>query len=239
MANESGIFTPKHVVDDATFNRFVESFMDGSGLDPVRRTIQQHYDCTKAPYNNDYKMCVGTLIRDAAFTCNTRQLYDAYKGKAYMMQYSFPAPLSALAVHASDLLPTFISSDTDVTALLRRLVKTLKEPSLSIAAGVLRTLSFRYRKYLASHAVWGDPNKDRVSVTPKWPLAIDNGNQVERVLEVRFGDSVLHPIFGTIKDSMNTNASCGVWNDIANSLDGTLQDDEASIPLLVVQKPEL
>ena len=123
VADETKNFTPKYVVSNATFEKFLFSFMPQEQLSGVRNAIREQYDCRSPPYNNNYNFCVSMLIRDSAFTCNTRQLYDAYQGKAYMMQYSFPqgpAKWLPAATHASDLVPTFANSNTDLFALLKK-----------------------------------------------------------------------------------------------------------------------
>ena len=204
-------------------------------LASIRAAVRQQYNCTKNPYNGDYRLCVSTLIRDSTFTCNTRQLYDAYKGKAYMMQYSFPAPYNAPALHATDLVPTFINSNTNVKALLLFLSPKLKNPS--IAAKIMAALHERYQKYLSSYAAYGNPNKGKYSGTPDWYFATDDGEQVQHVLEARY--KPLEQFFSTISDSTNTKTSCSFWTQVAKSISKIMSDEAALTEGIFVQKPEL
>jgi len=77
----NGSFIPYPIRTDPTAANFVEflmAFMPGSKLAKVRDHINATYASDRF---NDQLTRVGTLIRDVAFTCNTRQLFDAYNGK--------------------------------------------------------------------------------------------------------------------------------------------------------------
>ena len=239
MGNESGSFIPAYVVSNATFETFLDEFMPEQQLTSIRAAIRGQYNCTEFPYNGDYRLCVSTLIRDSTFTCNTRQLYDAYKGKAYMMQYSFPAPFNASALHATDLVPTFLNSDTNVTALLEFLKPNISDPH--IAATTISALHQRYQKYLGSYAAYGNPNEGKHLGTPIWSFATDDSNQVQNVLEARFNpeDILDHPFFDTINDPINTQASCNFWTDVAKNISTIISAKATLSEGLFVQKPEL
>ena len=167
------------------------------------------------------------MIRDAIFTCNTRQLFDAYSGKAYMMQYSFPAPNKSPALHASDLVPTFINSDTHVIEWLHS--QGLPWLNASAAATVLVGFRPPYQKYFASYAAFGDPNKSPDPNHINWPLAsLDAAGDVTGVLEAHYapGRHFLHPFFGTITDQQNTADSCDFWTKIANEIEAITSEDK-------------
>ena len=239
VANESGSFIPKHVVNQLSFEEFLLEFMPEEKLDRVRQAIQNQYDCTAPPYNGDFRFCVATMIRDSVFTCSTRQLYDAYKGKAYMMQFSFPGPLGPPALHAMDLIPTFINSGTDVKALLLYLTNsTIEHPEL--ATLTIKALKAKYQKYLASYAAFGNPNKAKHFGTPTWSFATDDGDQVQGVLEARLAKSILHdPFFDTIDDTINTHTSCEFWTKAAQNISKILSKPEDLGGRLFVQNLEL
>lgn len=241
VANESGTFTPQNVINTTTFNDYLNLFMPEVNLALVRAAILKQYSCESAPYHGDYRLCVSTLIRDLSFTCNTRQLYDAYPGKArYMMQYSFPAPCGTGAHHAEDLLPTFINSNTNVTDLLIRFQNVTAERAMEEAA-ILRRLQAGYQPYLASYAVTGSPNTMKKAVSPDWLPATTtpDGDKLKPVLETRL-EAAIHPFFGTVTDTINTKASCDFWTTVAQKISSLYGKGEVEEQLgqLLVQHPE-
>ncbi|KAL9110951.1 MAG: hypothetical protein Q9227_004566 [Pyrenula ochraceoflavens] len=232
VANESATFTPKYVVSAATFNQFLHAFMPEASLAPIRSAILSQYNCTSPPYNGDYRACASTLIRDSTFTCNTRQLFDAYAGKAYMMQYSFPAPTQPPAQHAQDLVPLFLHDNMNVTALLLFLNSAFTLPEAQQAAFFVQALSRNYKNYLASYAAYGDPNTKKGFDAIKWPLASatgSGGDQVGNVMEARLkpGFSSAHWYFDVNSDGINTKSSCLFWNKIAAMIEGVQRESEA------------
>src|SRR5271154_1170730 len=109
VANESGSFVPQFMRTEADFTTFINDFMPEPQLAPVRAAVETQYPAQGPPYNGDQRARAGALIRDSTFTCNTRQLYEAYKPRStglYMLQYDFLASKN-YALHGSDLLPTF------------------------------------------------------------------------------------------------------------------------------------
>ena len=77
------------MISKLTFNDFIQAFTPQHRMASVRHVIWIKYDCINALCNDGWRLCVSTLIQDSAFACNTRQLYDAYAGKVYIMQYLF------------------------------------------------------------------------------------------------------------------------------------------------------
>ena len=214
VANESGKFTPTYVVNQSTFDYFLDQFMPEPRLAPVKDLVRQQYDCSISPYNSDFQFCLRTLIRDAVFTCNTRLLFNKYYGKAYMMQYSFPAPMKSNAVHASDLIPTFINKATDIEGWLT----SLKVQNASQVAKVIKQFRSRYQRYLSSYAAFGNPNTHKYPSTLDWPHASFDGNgNVAHVLEARIKVAA-HPFFDIITDQQNTARSCNFWTKIAQNI---------------------
>ncbi len=68
VANETASFTPAYIVDQDSFNTFLNAFFPEPVLAPVRDLIAQNYDCNSSPYYGDFRMCVAQLIRDSTFT---------------------------------------------------------------------------------------------------------------------------------------------------------------------------
>jgi len=155
------------------------------------------------------------LIRDSTFTCSTRDLYNTYKGKAWMMQYDFLSRFNE-AVHAADLLPTFWNSNVNVTGLIIT-YGNIPAWIASLVAPILNKYAVAYQSYFASHAISGNPNTQRSNDTVEWPIGSDNGNQVTDVLETSFGDPKLGlPFFiaGTV-DEINSKEICDFGKEVA------------------------
>lgn len=217
----SGKFVPSWVKSDQTFKEFLSNLFPEPALANVKQEIQRQYNCT-SKYNGNYYNCTRDLIRDVAFTCNTRQLFDAYSTKAYMMQYSFPYPrVNHPAVHASDLIPTFWYPGFALAPLLQKVGHLSKVDAL-VAAFFLKALSHNYQTYIRGYAVHGDPNQGlggRWKI--RWPLAQD-GEQIQNVMEVRLDPhkDPIHPYFGLISDTINTKTTCAFWTSIAEQISG-------------------
>jgi hypothetical protein len=239
VGNEAGGFTPKHIKSNKTFQEFLHNFMPEKELSDIKTAIQNKYNCQNPPYNGDYHLCASTLIRDSSFTCNTRQLYDAYKriGKdVYMMQYNFPGPRFAPAVHATDLVPTFINNKTKIVRLLQHLNVPLIIGEL--IAPFLRELRGPYQKYLSSYAVFGNPNMNLTDSFPAWPIATDNGDKIVNTLEVEYAKSN-HQYFDVTSDIINTHQICGFWNKVAIDISKIKKGAKHSMMPFLVQRPEL
>jgi carboxylesterase type B len=217
VANESGSFVPQFMRTEADFTTFVNDFLPEPQLAPVRAAVERQYPAQGPPYNGDQRARAGALIRDSTFTCNTRQLYEAYKHRSiglYMLQYDFLASKN-YALHASDLLPTFWNGEMDTAKLFEDLLHL--SPLLAEAAAFAFDHSGyapAYQSYFASHAVFGNPNSARRWNTVPWPNATDNGQELTNVMETRFS-AVLEFFDGETVDHINTRASCDFWTNLA------------------------
>lgn len=108
--------------------------------------------------------------------------------------------------HATDLIPTFYSSDPDLLTL----VGILDEALSALDFG---SLADSYQSYLISHARTGNPNTYRSTTSPyttlgDWPIVDNSGNELTNVLNV--GDSG----FSLISDTTNTNTTCNFWLNV-------------------------
>lgn len=216
--NEAHSFTPKGVDSQSAFDKIIQAFLPGSTLAPEREAIRQRYNCTQAPFNGDYQACIRVLIQDGFFTCNTRNLFDAYPTSSYMLSYSFP--VEAYAYHASDLIPLFMNGPDEAEALLIKLNVSRWEAKV-YAAALNQTISPVYQNYLASFAVSHDPNANVGRISPPsglttWPFADGSGNALSNVLQVRaaFGQDP----FVLISDPQNTQDTCDFWTAIAKDI---------------------
>ncbi|KAG7039410.1 carboxylesterase family protein [Colletotrichum scovillei] len=225
--NETASFTPPDVTSSDTFTGFLETFFPEADLEPQRQDIANQYPCTKPPYNGDYRFCIATVIRDASFTCNTRDLYSAYPTISHMMQYAFPT--AEYAHHASDLLTLFANNKTEAVDILMDFDKNLTTTEAGLYADALvgTQLARAYQTYFASFAVSvGNPNalpRPKVKpvpllpgwTTPDWPVADGSEDALQNVLKVR--EPAVQP-FKPTSDDQNTQTACAFWTKIANEI---------------------
>ena len=223
----NGSFIPYPMRQNPTpsnFDAFLNAYMPGDSLAQVRSQINTTY--ASANFNNQLNR-IGILIRDAVFTCNTRQLFDAYNAKipTYMMNYHFLAKYDA-AVHASDLLPTFCNNDIDVATLLHECANIPEYKALIVGPYMRTTFAPAYQSYLKSFAIHGDPNKSaikgaaKVKWTPATTSAADKYDHVGNVMQPYFPfDIAFDPPFEILaQDPNNTATACRFWNGIANEV---------------------
>ncbi|KOS18396.1 Lipase 1 [Escovopsis weberi] len=154
--NETSSFVPKHINHKTAFETLLGIFLPGHILDKERADILDQYDCV-GKFNSDYKTCMDGLVEHLVFTCNTRFLIDAFPQKTYAMQHAFPD--KEHAIHGSDMVPLFSNQDSETKALLSQANLTWWQKTQHIVVSEV-TFSSRYKKFFASFAVSGDPNKD-------------------------------------------------------------------------------
>lgn len=227
---------------------FLSHFMPGADLEELRIRVIHQYPFPKSGTENQNLSVVARLIRDSSFTCNTRQLFDAYKNKTnvYMMNYHFLHDLHLLnqninlAIHASDLLPTFFNQDVDVVGILEK-CHSIPRRLAKLAAGFVNIFAPAYQSYLKSHAITGDPNTySRFPAdSVKWPPATtdpsDKHDKVKKVMEPILG---IPPFRIAPEDPINTASICDFWNKIAADIMKTIDTQENETSLLTVQGSE-
>ncbi|KAK1983798.1 Alpha/Beta hydrolase protein [Colletotrichum cereale] len=218
--NESASFTPSWVTSSDTFAAFLGIFLPGAKLTSQRERIAAQYPCTAPPYNGDYRQCIATVIRDASFTCNTRDLYSAYPDIAYMIRYGFP--INTYARHAADLVALFANNHAEAVEILEK----NKVPAAKLYANLLinTRVAQAYQTYFASFALsGGDPNTlemphvSRVN-PPTWPVADgSSGDQLRNVLTVQAPSG--QPAFVLDQaDDQNARKACDFWTEIAKEI---------------------
>ncbi|KAK1465073.1 hypothetical protein CMEL01_12428 [Colletotrichum melonis] len=218
--NESASFTPSWVTSFDTFNAFLNIFLPGAKLAPQRQQITAQYPCAQSPYNGDYRLCIATVIRDASFVCNTRDLYSAYPSIARMMRYGFP--IGQLARHAADLVALFSNNLEEAKDILKKNKVPLAAQYASLLVDT--HVAQAYQTYFASFALsGGDPNTLPMPHVPKgdppkWPVADGNsGDQLENVLTV-YAPSGQPAFLLDQSDDQNTKKACGFWTEIAQQV---------------------
>ncbi|KAF1990085.1 alpha/beta-hydrolase [Aulographum hederae CBS 113979] len=132
------------------------------------------------------------FIGDSVFRCNVRFISDAYKGKAWNMQYSHTP-----GIHGTDIIPDHFYADGPLISLN------------STTSAFMRS----YQSYLTSFAMTGDPNTRslKTGLVPAidWPKTSNAPGQ--KVL-----GNVLEPLddrYRLIDDVQITSDNCGFWVD--------------------------
>ncbi|GAP84403.1 putative carboxylesterase family protein [Rosellinia necatrix] len=214
--NESYGFFPEYVTTSDSFAAFLAVVLPGSELAPQRAKITKQYDC-EGRFGGDFRACIATVVRDFAFTCNTRDLFYAYPEVTYMMRYGFPWP--SLSYHASDLIALFSNSFDEVKNLLENLVdEDLADlyASFLVKSGIMKA----YQTYFASFALSGDdpnslPQPDEIA-RPDWPVADGSGDLLTNVLAVQY--RIIGNPFSLGTDDQNTESICEFWTTLASEI---------------------
>ncbi|KAI5460510.1 carboxylesterase family protein [Mariannaea sp. PMI_226] len=221
-ANEPKLFMPP-VSNKADLEKFLKEFLPGDSRDPQRDKIKKQYCGGFWP---DYKACTAKMIRDASFTCNTRDLFEAYASKSYMMEYSFPT--EGFAYHATDLIALFANSRDEVKTML---AKTLGNVTAGIYADVLNfNVRKNYQQYFASFAISGNPNTLQPTLPRHWSIAT-GGEVLSNVMKVT-------GVFSNeTRDDQNTKTSCDFWIGIAKEILDSSKTESGEEGSLHVQLP--
>ncbi|KAF2669275.1 alpha/beta-hydrolase [Microthyrium microscopicum] len=179
-ANEGLMFVPR-TVTPTSFSDTIKFYWGASPKTVA--AIEAQFPLSKF---KDEKDRFRLLYQWSTFACSARYGAEAYKGKAYNMQYSVGTGL-----HGSDLNALFNQGG----------LASLFNPSLA-------ALSPKYRNYFVSHALTkGDPNKLKSLATPSWPL-VTIAPSLSGVLNVTDTD------FKLIEDPEITAADCGFWTKV-------------------------
>ncbi|SPJ81876.1 uncharacterized protein FTOL_09281 [Fusarium torulosum] len=208
VSNETASFTPEGITSEGAFNDFLGLFLPGNKLRSVRKQISQQYNCTVL-FGGDYTACIATTIRDASFTCNTRDLYSAYPTVSYMMRYSFP--LERFAYHATDLVALFSNSIDQAVQLLG---KKLPAPLDKMYANSLINtgVAAAYQTYFAALALFDG-----------------SGDLLTDVLTVQIPSG--QEAFVLTSDDQNGKERCAFWTKLA--------EDIMSSEVILVQDPAM
>ncbi|KAH6949434.1 Alpha/Beta hydrolase protein [Fusarium avenaceum] len=208
--NDAERFTPPSVVNNTTFYGFLDKFLPGQELTSVRAKIAKQYNCT-ADFKGDYNLCLRQVIRDASFTCNTRDLLDAYPKQAYAMNYGFPN--DSLAYHASDLIPLFADAGMrgEIAAMIRTILRCSVPEAFKWANKLRDTIRKPYLGYFASFAVYGNTDSDGKGDT-EWPVVDGSGELFSQVMKPSQNG------WDLVQDEQNSKKACDFWRKRAQDL---------------------
>lgn len=243
--DEAGIFVNQHM-DEDDYTSYLSAFMPETSLTSAISAIETQY-----PVSPTNVVAVWTnMTRDVSFTCNTRQLFDAYHSSnipTYMMQYavdknhmvSINGGNQSIALHGSDLIPTFWSQDIDLPTWFNSTCNALNITcpgtlELYAIAKFFAVFAPQYQKHLVSHAINGNPNPQDTVSTFTWSTATttvsSSATYVANVVQAsptfignipRLGK----PFFEDIQDDQTPNTVCDFWTQLAKKyLDPTGED---------------
>lgn len=212
--DESSPFVSKFIQNTTDVEIYVEDLFPQTKLSGLKTAVLKQYPADAYPYGANARSRTAAVIRDMYFTCNTRLLYDAYhnEAKTYMMEYDVLSELG-LATHGADLIPLFLNSESDIIPFLEKQFPPPLNLSAEILAKALKVIAPRFQSYFASHAIYGDPNRLRKSITPHWNPATNGSNYVEQVMEVTARP--LHHFNPAFTDVINSNDACDFWKEAA------------------------
>lgn len=193
-SNEAGLFAPPSINTDEKVDAFIRANIPAYAQPEVTDAIIKKYPARGILRVRDR---LKNFIRDSTFTCNTRDLTEAYFGKTYNLQYSVTPGL-----HALDLLPLFFDDDVPIE-IFGKMVNVSLLP-------IFKGFANAFQRYAVSHAIHGDPNTNRkpvnIPMMVNWPHPTRRGDAYSGVLDAgTFG-------FRRITDKQNT-ASSGSYCD--------------------------
>ncbi|GAD93732.1 hypothetical protein [Paecilomyces variotii No. 5] len=208
VSDEADNFVSNTIVDNQQFGQWLDALLPAYSKPAIANSVLKEYPAASilgSPYMTARDRDKA-FVRDSTFTCNARTLTQAYAGKTYNMQYSVTPGL-----HSDDVLAMFFDSSIP-----------LGNYNASVGFDLIpgfATLAEAYQSYMASHAVYGDPNTARLahSIPPTiaWPHPSQSGDTYANVLNVGdFG-------FSLITDpqiSANSNSHCDFINQLSLAL---------------------
>ncbi|KAL9070491.1 MAG: hypothetical protein Q9157_005789 [Trypethelium eluteriae] len=222
-------------MSEMEFTGNISAFMPQSTMAMARQEIATQYS-TLTPALR-YK----AVVQDSTFTCNTRQLFDAYnsgKTPVYMVKYAAYESLN-LALHGTDLLPTFWNQDVNFTAWMEELLEQahIEQNSTTMAFisrlndffGPTSQFACQYQQHLVAHAVSGDPNavnSSQCSILDDvhWITAMTSTTSTTTYVSnvVQATDNGILPrqsgtAFQIVPDLITPNIVCDFWKQLADN----------------------
>ncbi|KAK6525868.1 hypothetical protein TWF281_010912 [Arthrobotrys megalospora] len=159
VALEAAVFTRNlNITRKDQFTKLVGLSFPNS----VVKYIEQSEIYFKGPSTNrtcvwdpNWKKCYTQVAQDSMFMANVRALYQAYKGKCYMMNYRWPS--DDVAQHGTDLVLTFAYTN-------------IKLPWLSIPWELFGAVASIFQQYFVSHAISSSPSEYKSPGVPDWTV---------------------------------------------------------------------
>ncbi|KAK6356010.1 hypothetical protein TWF718_000383 [Orbilia javanica] len=179
VATEAASFTKGlRIHTEAQFTKLAGLSFD----DQVVEHIKQSGLYCKGLFPN-WKGCYTEIVQDSMFMANVRAVYEAYKGKCYMLNYRWPK--DTFAKHGTDLLFTFDYKEIDIGKLTGDLLESWDKLGKRIGqvAGrfhlrIEATASI-FQQYFASHAACSSPSACRDPDVPEWSPTTGDGDKLQ------------------------------------------------------------
>jgi carboxylesterase type B len=196
VIDESTLFTVRNVSTDTEALAYMKLIFPSSNYGVITN-LTGFYPPVDGPFPNAGKPGVGKyskeidrikdVVRDMAFTCNTRFIAEAYAEKSYMMEHSLKPGLHG----------------TDINSFIH---KGGNKGGNDSSTDQIRSA---WQTYMLSLAKTGNPNLERTySVDPptiEWPLPDTSGQMVANTLNVtNDGYTLVH-------DDQNLKNRCDCW----------------------------
>lgn len=227
--------------NSTTWDDFMSGFVPETNAFCIRDDINKQYPLSN--FGNNYTLRAKSVIQDAVFVCNVRQLFDAYSTSGvatsfYAMSWDFGnfAPKwPNFAQHATDLPALFFNKYWNLKTFIQGQIQR-EDPSLSTSEIDLAAASYVdafhynvdrikppktfYQSFWKAHALYGDPNKGWQPFR-QWNAATlsskDNNDQIQNVFQVQN----FH--WNPIADPQTSSTSCKFWTDTAVKVTKILQ----------------
>ncbi|RVD89721.1 uncharacterized protein DFL_000716 [Arthrobotrys flagrans] len=189
VATEAASFTQGlKIKNKPDFTRLVGLSFPGSIMEYIEKsTIYFKGPATDRVCLWDWHSCYTKIVQDSMFMANVRAMYEAYKGRYYMLNYRWP--WDSVAKHGTDLLLTFAYPEINLGEVVKNLdpdrwgelisvVVDKLSGKIDIAAGI-------FQQYLVSQAVSSSPGKYRSLDVPDWPIPKDRDTLQDGVMMVK------------------------------------------------------
>ena len=212
VRDEADIFIESWADTPEALENFLHYALPHSRKINLGDAIEDHY-----PVNGDETARLKQVMQDSMFVCNVRQLYNAYKGKTYVMQYFLPPMM-----HGSDLLPLTYRYGLDAEDVLKSFVKNLDPELPDLLDRLIGPFAFTYQKYLVAHAMFGDPNRVNHRSDKVWNIANEDNGTINNALQAGVSES---SPFDSGTDEQISTENCESWKEVAQKL-GDLPPEE-------------
>ena len=211
--NEAGIFVKKSIDSPTAFTNFLKSVFPGDKMQKIRDSIEARYPSAGSPFFGNQQARVRQVVQDSTFVCNSRQVYDAYKGKTYVLKYDFPP-----ATHGSDLLAASYHQGLAVGDLLKSYITNIDKNTMTVLEAIIPPFAQRYQRYFGGHALSGDPNQLQFGSHETWEIADDDDGIINNALKATLLSFDNTPFFDVGKDLESTANICDFWKEVAQEI---------------------
>jgi hypothetical protein len=192
VREEAAMFVPNFIGNDTEFQvmQTMNFGVSAENYAAVNEAMKKQFPSPNiSPKYKTQRDRTVDVVQFSVFTCNARFITEAYKNKTFNLQYS-----RGIGWHGMDILPTFFSAGSAISA------------SLATADKTYSTFASQYQSYLTSHARSGNVNKFRLDGTINWPH-VEVGPTLSKVLNANDKG------FELIDDTKTKAEDCDFWRE--------------------------